>query len=397
LTTVVFVHGTGVRELSFEKSLDRVRSELAGRVGLKVVPCYWGGLGAELHQNGASIPRYDATRPAKPESAEEVEVALWGVLYDDPLYELRLLSLRQAEAAPFVPGRRSPTQELAELVEELEPQGELAEKLAQAGLAESFAASRAAVVASSAFADALAGAPAALAEYRTAIARAVLAEALARSLGDEPEVPRIGEPGERRIDAALRDEIVDLLIEDLGGKERALGWLKAKAGDLLAAAGTRLATGRRGSLTDGASPAVGDILRYQARGEKIRELIAKVCGEAEPPVVLLAHSLGGIACVDLLIGRSLGVELLVTAGSQAPFFFEIDALGSLAWGKALPEHFPRWLNLYDPRDFLSYVGGGVFPGRVKDVEVDNQQPFPASHSAYWENPHVWIEIGKELP
>ena len=91
LTTVVFIHGTGVREQSYERSLARVRSELAGREGLTVVPCYWGGLGAVLHQDGASIPRYDATRPAKPETAEEVEVALWGLLYDDPLYELRLL------------------------------------------------------------------------------------------------------------------------------------------------------------------------------------------------------------------------------------------------------------------------------------------------------------------
>ena len=75
------------------------------------------------------------------------------------------------------------------------------------------------------------------------------------------------------------------------------------------------------------------------------------------------HSLGGVACVDLLVEAALPqVELLVTVGSQAPFFYEIDALQSLRFGVPLPEHFPRWLNVYDLRDFLSYVAAGVFAG-----------------------------------
>ena len=101
--------------------------------------------------------------------------------------------------------------------------------------------------------------------------------------------------------------------------------------------------------------------------------------------------------MDLLIEEPCeGVELLVTAGSQAPFLYEIGALQSLATGQPLPERFPRWLNLYDRRDFLSYVGEKVFPGRVRDVEVNNRQPFPESHSAYWTNPAVWDAIFREL-
>ena len=37
------------------------------------------------------------------------------------------------------------------------------------------------------------------------------------------------------------------------------------------------------------------------------------------------------------------------------------------------------------RDFLSYRGSDVFPGRVKDVRVESGQPFPESHGAYWHN------------
>jgi hypothetical protein len=58
----------------------------------------------------------------------------------------------------------------------------------------------------------------------------------------------------------------------------------------------------------------------------------------------------------------------------------------------LPNSLPPWLNIYDLKDFLSYVGGDLFPGRVVDHRVDNRQAFPASHSAYWYNPMVWEAI-----
>ena len=119
-----------------------------------------------------------------------------------------------------------------------------------------------------------------------------------------------------------------------------------------------------------------------------------VAGDPGRPVTLLAHSLGGIACVDALIEEPIpGVERLVTVGSQAPFFYEIDALAALPYGKPLPDQFPAWLNIYDRRDFLSYIAAGVFPGRVTDQRVDNGQPFPQAHSAYWRNDAVWRHIG----
>ena len=44
MSTVIFVHGTGVREPSFSMLFGRVRSELQRRrPELDVEPCYWGG------------------------------------------------------------------------------------------------------------------------------------------------------------------------------------------------------------------------------------------------------------------------------------------------------------------------------------------------------------------
>jgi hypothetical protein len=91
------------------------------------------------------------------------------------------------------------------------------------------------------------------------------------------------------------------------------------------------------------------------------------------------------------------VRLLVTVGSQAPFLYEIDALPSLRYGQPLPAHFPSWLNVYDLNDLLSYAAQGVFGDRAIDLELDSRQPFPASHSAYWDSRTMWEAIATRLP
>jgi len=96
------------------------------------------------------------------------------------------------------------------------------------------------------------------------------------------------------------------------------------------------------------------------------------------------------------------VKLLITVGSQAPYFYEIGALATkplppaprTALPHALPPTFPRWLNFHDPRDFLSYVAGPILstPGvgvEPIDFVLDNGHSFPASHSAYWRNADLW--------
>jgi hypothetical protein len=99
----------------------------------------------------------------------------------------------------------------------------------------------------------------------------------------------------------------------------------------------------------------------------------------------------------LLIERPLPqVKLLVTAGSQAPFLYEIGALCSLPFGKPLPPTFPAWVNFYDCNDLLSYRAAPVFTGRARDHELKSEQPFPQSHGAYWDDTLLWERIAPHL-
>jgi pimeloyl-ACP methyl ester carboxylesterase len=180
--------------------------------------------------------------------------------------------------------------------------------------------------------------------------------------------------------------------------ERILKWPKPFLGpkaffhDLIKRAGTWFIQERRDAFYQAAALAVGDVLLYQSRGHEIRHFIGDKILEASPSVTVVAHSLGGIACVDVLAESDrVRVDRLVTLGSQSSFLYEIDILFALKRGAAFPAHFPSWPNVYDRDDFLSFVAGPLFH-RAIDKEVRSGKPFPDSHSAYFGSKEVWRAI-----
>jgi len=400
LTSVIFVHGTGGRKEAYDQTFQQIKQALQERrPDIKLVPCLWGDpVGAKLNKGGVSIPSYDETQGGKQRSPEEENIQLWEALYKDPSYEMRLLGLRSLQSQTSAPGKQTPAQELQGRVEDLLANPELQTKLNALDIGSFFSRAYESIVGSNSqsFSRLLDTASRPLEGDYAAIARAIVAMIgilyREREWFDSPLV-----------DEKLRDEAVDAILKVLTRDETSRGvvsnWLKGQLTGLALGVGTNEIKRKRGAMSDGAYPFAGDIMIYQAKGQKIRDFIRSQIEMVEPPVVLLAHSLGGIACVDLLIEQDLRdkVKLLITAGSQAPFLYEIDALQTLAFGESLPEYFPKWLNIYDLRDFLSYVGEGVFPSRLTDVQVDNRQPFPEAHGAYWANAETWNEIAKVLP
>jgi hypothetical protein len=316
------------------------------------------------------------------------------MLYQDPLYELQVLALAGRPANGAIGQDEPPGELLDEQVRQLQPTTALQASLADAGLDHTFEAARQAVIGSDAYRTALQGATEDLAPYRTAVARAIIAQAIMLSRNQDRYPAAL-------MDADLRDRVISQLADALGDPDLSIGgWAAKQIFRLAQKLGVMDQVQRkRGALTNAAYPFAGDVLLYQVRGEPIRDFIRAQIEQAAPPVVVLAHSLGGIACVDLFaLLNPPQIELLVTVGTQASFLYEIGALHSLKPGEKLPASFPkRWLNIYDLGDFLSYIGAGVFPDRVEDLLVDNKQPFPESHSAYWGNQTMWNAIEQRLP
>jgi hypothetical protein len=162
---------------------------------------------------------------------------------------------------------------------------------------------------------------------------------------------------------------------------------------------------RRASLfeTVGAQM-VADVVGYQLHRDSIQailkaELTRAATAAGDRPVLPVALSLGGIALIDLLASwPEAPVEACVTVGSQAPLLYAFNAIQSMPYDEASPPFLPvPWLNVYDSRDFLSFLAEPLFRrsdglASVVDLRVHSGRDFPASHSAYWELAPVWDAI-----
>ncbi len=391
--SIIFVHGTGVRRTDYDETFNLIENALPAELsGWKLSRCCWGELHDDgLHDQRASIPI----------EGKDEELEVWAVLYNDPLYELRLVAMAGGEGEKFVPGRAPILQRLLEELEQFQPSDEFAALLDQRGLSDAWRKALTEITSDDVFAEAIPQAGSFDREIAEIIGRAVMAQTTINA--PLPAIPGVE-----------RDRIIERFVnETSAGEEKGVGQLLARIRDsikghikkattyatrnaltLASVSATSYSRNRRVEFSDMATPAVGDILRYQTRGEAIRDFIQTQITAAPGPAILLAHSLGGIACVDLLVMENIPKVIgLITVGSQAPLLYEMNSLYSLCFGQPLPGHFPKqWLNFYDPNDFLSYVGGRVFPGRVTDYKINSGQPFWPSHSAYWSAPEFWPKV-----
>ena len=121
MTTVIFIHGISVREPVLSQTFTQIKGKLLEELPkLTVVSCAWGdSLGAKLNADGASIPLYDSTRKDNQATQADETIIRWQQLYQDPLYELRLLSLKTPEKQGFTPRQEKPSEKLDNKVKNL--------------------------------------------------------------------------------------------------------------------------------------------------------------------------------------------------------------------------------------------------------------------------------------
>ncbi|MFJ3897568.1 hypothetical protein [Streptomyces sp. NPDC090083] len=397
MTAVLFVHGTGVRAESFDATLEVMsRALLARRPDLTVEGSFWGDLhGSSLFAHGASIPVADGTRDVDADGAPgDVDIIVWETLQDDPLFELRLLATAdrpQGQGGGFHPGRQSQGRDLEERYRRFATSDTVEALFREAGLGGEFAPSCRTVAASQPFGELEVNGVAALEAWPTVV-RATVAEAVRRTeLADAPGLRVV-------YDRGFLEEFLRTVLAATGEEYRgALGWAQQRLGTFFAGRTTSYVSRRRETFTESASLVAGDILVYQRDGAAIRQFVGDCISRLEPPVVVVAHSLGGIICTDLFATTDSSDVHLVTVGTAAPLFWELDALWGLRAGAPLPAGFPTWVNIYDQRDFLAYVASPLFGDGVRDIRVDNGQPFPRCHSAYWWNSQCWDAVLSVCP
>ena len=191
------------------------------------------------------------------------------------------------------------------------------------------------------------------------------------------------------------DALVNHWQARVAGKgARVLQWFVETA----AAVATPIVKSRRGPLAESANPAAGDILRYQARPEPICDHVPM--RSTASPTTLPARAQSGRDHLRRPAGQGVAAEREGAHHRRvAGAVSARDRCAARTRDRChkLPRHFPPWLNLYDPYDFLSYVAEPIFRHGVMDCRIESGQPFPYSHSAYWTNPDTWAAIRAFLP
>ncbi|KML60936.1 hypothetical protein VL15_07460 [Burkholderia cepacia] len=366
---------------------------------MRFAECFWGAeLGARLKFGGASVPLYEETAGRRDEKSSAPEQS-WDLLLLNPLLELQAFVLRgdggHSSAAVRSPNQTPPADVLRAKFAALPGNQGVVDALAPYtvpapdGVVDAAASLKTIVewiIASEPFVDAQRSPVSGKDGHREVLARAVLASVLKQALFNGLPVP----------DEDGCKELTKIIAQAIAFDTRGVaGLLLNPLQSVGASIGTWYSRRNRAELTDGTAPAAGDILVYQARGAELRDFIwDKLVALSHHEVYLMAHSLGGIACVETLIerGRRDNLKHLITFGSQASFLYEINALRTLPNDRKLPANFPAWSNFYDPNDLLSYLGQGVFGDLVKDYRVTSKLSFPAAHSAYLSHEPFWRQV-----
>jgi hypothetical protein len=445
MTTLIFVHGTGGRNHKYIETYQEIKKKLQThqqmqQFNLQLSGCLWGDdHGANLNKSGGkSIPKYDFSASSTSQ-AQNDRIVLWQKLRDDPMWEILLLFSNKSPTELGLGTAVYPGGKFHEKVEQVKAlpdnvatifQEEVKSQLVNEDIAiaevievfkTAYPQAYREVTTHSYYEKLKEVIPAGELPniYYEAVVRAIIAKVWIQ-LESEYVCNPIS-------DAEFRDNLISLLAEKLTEGFEEKGFSQPVV-DILKKIYLRpgqwiLKNRGRTALMDTSYPAAGDIVLYQARGAEIRQFIKAKIRAASSPVILLAHSLGGIACVDLLVDprdksefiseAPLGdddleflskVKLLITVGSQAPFLYEINALQSLPYAKPLPTHFPRrWLNIYNRYDILSYLAYGVFPTagselpiQITDKELVKPSLFPDAHTEYWKQEKMWDIVAQEL-
>jgi hypothetical protein len=415
MTSVVFVHGTGVRVEGHDATLTRVK-HLTEKI-LQVSPenvlgCNWGEkYGVRLDLIDLMLPGSRGRAAAGELSDAQKEIAIWNALLEDPFLELRLAPWRPNKTSAIGPAgglNLRPSQRLLELPAraqgiDLQGTGIRKEEHHQA-LETVFKNQDPKLNVKVNLVTAQA------ADSYSTIDDPGLTEILARAIvATVSQKYRQTVPGSEPaaiLDPEVRKVYLERLVKGLN-PNNAKGLVDDWVRDRLLDVATSILKEHRNWLMDVSGRFIGDILLYLRHGDEIRAEIKATILKANQkgPVMLLCHSLGADIVFDMLCSDpTLPVKLLVSVGAQIPYFYAMKAFETLEPDyevgdkkglstKAMFE--AKWLNVANPNDFLSFLCKKVFLWKnLSEMVLESGIPFPFSHGAYFEDERVYEEIKK---
>lgn len=158
---------------------------------------------------------------------------------------------------------------------------------------------------------------------------------------------------------------------------------------------------------------LGDVFAYLNNRDAHAPIVKEVAGaldkadkarrSALDPLIIVAHSMGGIIAYDILtrLRAELVCDVFVTVGSQVGVFAELGLFPTIPIDRKVspadrprvtrPKNIRRWINVFDPADVLGYSAARIFTG-VEDYAFSSQVTSLTAHSMYFERPHFYERL-----
>ena len=117
-------------------------------------------------------------------------------------------------------------------------------------------------------------------------------------------------------------------------------------------------------------------------------------------LIVIGHSMGGVILCDIVTcyGKDIPIDVLITVGSQFPLFADLQMFPGITGKKhpiQKPENVERWINIFDPHDFLGYPASHIFEG-VEDFHIPTYSLGGSAHANYFNRRSFYFQLARRL-
>ena len=117
-------------------------------------------------------------------------------------------------------------------------------------------------------------------------------------------------------------------------------------------------------------------------------------------LIVVGHSMGGVILCDIVTcyGKHVPIDVVVTVGSQFPLFADLMMFpGVDAQRRPVPkpENVGKWINIFDPHDFLGYPASHIFSD-VTDYNLPTYSIGGSAHRNYFNRRSFYFQLARRL-
>jgi hypothetical protein len=127
---------------------------------------------------------------------------------------------------------------------------------------------------------------------------------------------------------------------------------------------------------------------------------AEMSAKTGEELIVIGHSMGGVILCDIVTcyGKHIPIDVLITVGSQFPLFADLGmfpGVNDCSLPLAKPEKVRRWMNIFDPHDFLGYPASQIFSD-VDDYHLPTYAVGASAHVNYFNRRGFYFHLARRM-